>query len=224
LLERLNIPLALIIVVIAGFFALRWIGRIYLTGKWRAEAVAAATMLAFVLGVVSPFSGRHLWAIAVSAPVAAAAPAAPPAVGSDVTADCAKVRAVAPAGPDVLGNLDVIGDMVSGRPEARTTGFTIDKDGAVMVQGWAADGTTKTAAVAACLLVDGKVVPAATATYGTARPDVATAYSLPAMGATGFMLTFGTSGLARGKHAISVAGVTTRGATALSSVDTVVVP
>jgi hypothetical protein len=108
--------------------------------------------------------------------------------------------------------------------EARTTGFTIDKDGAVMVQGWAADGTTKTAAVAACLLVDGKVVPAATATYGTARPDVATAYSLPAMGATGFMLTFGTSGLARGKHAISVAGVTTRGATALSSVDTVVVP
>jgi hypothetical protein len=223
-LERLKIALALIVVVIAGFFALRWIGRRYLTGRWRADGVAAATMLAFVLGVVSPLSGRHLWNAAVGAPGAAAAPAAPAAAGSDVAADCAKVTTVAPAGPAVLGNLDVIGDMVSGHPEARTTGFTIDKDGTVMVQGWAADGTTKTAAVVACLLVDGKVASAATGTYGTARPDVATAYSLPAMGATGFMLTFGTSGLARGKHAIGVAGVTTGGATALSSVDTVVVP
>jgi hypothetical protein len=219
--------LLIVIGFVVAFFVLRWAGRFYFAEPRRSDVFAIAVVAAYAFGLLWPFLYRHVVApgpdsVAAGVVAPAAAPAGPPPVVKAVSAKCRASGTVTPSTRS-LGNLDVIGEIAAGVPVARTTGFTLLRSGTLALEGWAADAGTKTPALAACLMIDGKVQPQAIATYGMSRPDVATAYHSDAMTGTGFLLTLDAKALAPGNHAIAIAVVTSSGVSALASKGTVVV-
>lgn len=101
------------------------------------------------------------------------------------------------------GALDTV--RASGEPVA--DGATIDARTTLVLTGWAADVTAAHPLTAVCLIVDGAFARAQRASYGIERPDVATAYNLPAIAGSGFEIRLESGALARGTHAIDVVGI-----------------
>lgn len=195
--------------IVVGFIALRWIGQRFFHEPRRAAVFAASVVVAFAVGTAWPFSGLR-----GGAPTAPAAPPVAPvavAPGRDVGQICQSAHLV---DAKALGSLDVVGDVIAGKPEQRPDAFVIDRAGTLLVSGWVADVDGKTAATAACLVIDGKIDPHASAIYGVARPDVGAAYKTDALVPTGYSLTLPVRDLPRGVHRVTVAVVPSSGVTA----------
>lgn len=180
--------------------------------RWCALAIAGA----FALGSGSPFViGTLAWAIPQSAPPpgvvptssAAAAPAAasvaPFAALPAGAVRCPVGRTVPPG--SARGHLDT----VTIDDVATTLNGTIDVPASkpVRLAGWAIAG--KAPDRAACVVVDGSVVPSA-GTYGLDRPDVAAALNAPGALKSGFNQTVIFTA---GAHHVGVAVLDARGAT-----------
>jgi hypothetical protein len=214
--------------VIFVFFALTWIVATFALVRWavrrlfqephRATFFSAAVVLAFVAGAYSSFAVRG--GPPAPSPQAVQAKYASP---HDVTGSCQGARlSHAVKG---LGNLDGFGELRAGKSEPEANGFVADRAGTIEVGGWVADLPNKTPAQAACLVIDGKLDPHASALYGIARPDVAASFHGDALVPTGFSLTLPVSNLRRGLHRVSVAVVLASGETdAISSGFSVRVP
>ena len=221
--------IVMVIVAIVAFFVLRGLSARYFGDMRRSDLFALLVVGAFYAGAWWPPADRRADPPLPAVESAAVVPAAQPstlavAASRNVRAVCAAAGRIAPASATTLGRLDVVGDIAGQKPEARESGFTIDRAATLMVQGWAADSATKSAADAACLLIDGKLQKTATAIYGRPRPDVAAAFQTAAMTSTGFMITLPVAGLGSGTHEIGVAVVTPAGAIALATKATVIVP
>jgi hypothetical protein len=112
-----------------------------------------------------------------------------------------------------FGNLDGVGQLQAGKSEPEANGFVADRAGTIALGGWVADLPNKTPALAACLVIDGKLEPRAFALYGIGRPDVAASLHGDGLLPTGFNLTLPVSDLRRGFHRVSVAVVLASGET-----------
>lgn len=206
--------LFLLLWIVVGFFALRWLGQRFFKERYRADVFALAVAVAFAAGALGPFGVRRVEAppAAVPPPVAANVPAPQPP--QNVMKVCKLVRKLAGS---ALGSVDSVGTAKDDKVDQQRNGFLLDRKASLGVTGWVADAPTKTPATAACLIIDGVVRPDAIAVYGNLRPDVATAYNTQAMAATGYLLTLPARVLKSGVHTVSVASVTASGAAALPS-------
>lgn len=81
----------------------------------------------------------------------------------------------------------------------------------ISLRGWGADAAARLPLAGVCLTVDGKIVGNANVVYGSARPDVAAAFTQPALSATGYEISVSSVELPTGRHFISVVGVTADG-------------
>jgi hypothetical protein len=213
--------LFLLLWIVVGFFALRWIAQRFFTERYRSDVFALAVVVAFAAGVLGPFEHRGAPAPAAPAvaPVAANVPPAQPP--HDVQAACKAVRSLSGT---AMGSVDVVGIANDGKVAQQPNGFALARGASLGVVGWVGDAANKTPATGACLMIDGAVRPDAMVVYGNLRPDVATAYNTQAMAPTGYMLTLPAKSLKAGTHAVSVASVTANGAAALSTSVNVRVP
>jgi hypothetical protein len=202
--------LILLLVIVVVFFILRWVGRNYFTGSYRADVFALAVVIAFAIGVFGPF-GRSGGASQATPPVASAPTAAipPPPPPHDVAAICASVTK--PVGKGA-GYIDVIGAVNEGKLTIESDGFSLPRRAGLEVVGWASDGSTKIPAEAACLTIDHVVRHDATAIYGQNRPDVAAAFQAPVLAGTGYQVGLPATALKPGMHTIGIVVLTARGA------------
>jgi hypothetical protein len=202
----------LLLAIVIVFLILRWAGRSYFTGTYRADVFALAVVIAFAIGVFGPF-WRHGESTPSAPPVAlATASIPPPPPPRDVVAACASLPK--PVGKAV-GYLDVIGAVNAGKLTIESNGFSLPRGSELEVVGWASDAVAKIPAKAACLTIDGVVRHDATASYGEARPDVATAFGVPVLAGTGYQLGLPAAALKPGTHAIGVVVLSAHGAATL---------
>lgn len=212
--------LFLLLWIVVGFFALRWLAGRFFKERYRADVFALAVAVAFAAGVLGPFNVHRGEAPAPAAPpVAVNVP--PPQPPHDAKSTCQAVKGVSGT---ALGSVDVVGIADVGKADQQPNGFALPRNASLGVVGWVADAASKTPSIAACLLIDGDVRSDATAVYGNPRPDVATAYNAPAMTATGYFLSLPAKSLKPGTHSIKVVSVTAGGASALTTSVTFRVP
>jgi hypothetical protein len=213
--------LFLLLIIVVGFFALRWLGQRFFTGQYRADVFALVVVVAFVAGALVPFGHRPGSPEPAPAPAAVVAPPVAPAPSvaaavpppHDVRTVCQAVKKLTGAG---FGNIDGVGMVKDGRTISQAAGFHLNRSALLGVQGWAADGTAKVPGEGACLVIDGTLRADATSFYGNLRPDVAAASKLPAMTAVGYVITLPATALKPGTHLVRVASVTSAGAALLS--------
>jgi len=193
--------------IVIAFFALRFVGRRFFHEPRRAAAFAASVVVAFLVGMAWPFSGLRGGSLP-------AAPTGAPArylAAHDVTAPCESAHFSGAV--KALGNIDAFGALQDGKPVPAPSGFVAGRGVTLWLNGWAADVPGKVPAQAACIVIDGKLQPGASAQYGNPRPDVATAYKVDALTSTGFTVTIPVSALHRGLHHVTVAVVLPSGET-----------
>jgi hypothetical protein len=93
-----------------------------------------------------------------------------------------------------VGNLELAID-------ATTHSTTVSKSDTLFVSGWAADYQSNGAVSTVTVYIDGTSV--GNATLGVSRPDVASAYSNPSWGTTGYNLAVSASSLSTGPHSVT---------------------
>lgn len=192
---------------VLGFFALRLLAQRYFHEPRRAAVFSAGVVIAFLAGSALPLAGWTGGARGGTEDAVRASYAGP----HDVSATC---RGANLSGTlKNLGNVDGIGEIRDGRQVAEPTGFVADRTATLWLTGWAADVPGKVPARAVCLVVDGRLDQRAAAGYGAGRVDVATAYHVDALAATGFMVSIPVSDLSSGAHRVTVAAVLASGET-----------
>jgi hypothetical protein len=170
------------------------------TGNRRiAGGTGVAVAAAFALGAVSPF------ALPSRGSTGSSAPPAPPAV-----ADTSR-GVVCPAGAVVgskasTGHLDTVA-VGAQAPLNAVTSIDVAAGSPIQLGGWIVLDSGPATAI--CAIVDGHVA-GATARYGIARPDVATALQKAVDTPAGFVITLK---LSHGSHAVSVGAVGNDGRT-----------
>jgi hypothetical protein len=190
-----------------GFFVLRYAGQRFVFHEpRRADIAAAAVVLAFVIGAYWPLSDR-LGAGPDALPAAGpgsssvAAPALAPAALHDVSSECTnkKLARTSEYGVfDSLSGSEKWPKDIPRRADVRGTAFYVARGWAAVLEG------RVTPAKAVCLVVDGNIESRATTFYGAARPDVAAAFSVPALNPTGFTI-FVPPALLSGHHHVQAA-------------------
>lgn len=208
----MNLLLALLGMVLA-FFVLRWLAKRYFLGPRRAEAVAAAVVVAFAIGSVWPYSERIGGSSGPTAsggaePAATAAAPRLPNLERDVRSVCASASA---ASQPVAGNVDGAARTRGGQTQPQKGKVELSRGDAIALTGWATNASHTALAKATCLAVDGTIFRGAGTRYGAARPDVATAFQNSSIGNSGFVATIAAASLSRGTHRLNVAVVTESG-------------
>lgn len=188
--------------VVIGFIALRVLGARFFNQKYRADVVAAAIVLAFVIGTLWPFSNR-MGMQNGSAPNSAASAAAEPNKLNLTEAVVSQLRPL--EGTNDIGSLDVL--QATPNDFARSMA-AFQKGSTIYASGWVGDGGAKAPIRGAVLVIDAKIIVDATPLYGQPRPDLARAFG-PGMLNAGFLnVPIPTAGLSKGRHVIQAAGVT----------------
>jgi hypothetical protein len=196
----------LIVLVCALFFGTRYV-LIRQTSVTVANAVGIEIAIVFLLGVLVArlvFAGPERSAQPLAqAPVPTTEQTTAPHVhgGHEVTPACRPASAALREGAP--GNLDTIVPDAGGATIAN--GGVISASAAYWVEGWAADAGPGRPAIAACLVVDGRLVSGARADYAVARPDVAAANHRSELVATGYEVEIAPRLLTPGSHRIRIA-------------------
>jgi hypothetical protein len=207
--------------IIVAFFVLRYAGRRYFHEPRRADAAAAGIAVAFALGTLWPYAARP-GRPPVSAPVPAAATAAPaaqtvdaPVLGNgkppgthDVSAMCRSARG--PFGTGVDGSIDYL------RPDAAhstlvASGGSVDGKAQYLVEGWAAEAAAGRPALWVCLVIDGKIEARARVYFGVPRADLVSSFHHDELAPSGYTIAIGPRLLSRGTHLIQVVAKTAGG-------------
>jgi hypothetical protein len=84
------------------------------------------------------------------------------------------------------------------------TAAPIPSDATIVLRGWAADRATKDAAGGLFLILDGKERVDESASYGSARPDVAAFLKNPKLARTGYAAGLAAARLGPGPHTLQV--------------------
>ena len=203
----LSIVILLICFYVGRFIAMRFPGSTLV-----ANILAAAIVVAFVIGsLVRPFGGQTATVASVDTPAATVQPAAAtpapatsvaPARIRDVSGECSHLPAAPNAGG--IGSFDVLAAGTNGTT-AIAQGASMGRNQEYVALGWGADDDRQSPAVAVCLLVDGKVALRAKSLYGAVRPDVAQALNAPGLGDAGFKILIPPGSLPAGAHTLAVA-------------------
>ena len=206
----LSIVILLICFYVGRFIAMRFPGSTLV-----ANILAAAIVVAFVIGsLVRPFGGQTATVASVDTPAATAAPAASavttpapttsvaPVRVRDVSGECRHPLASPNAGG--IGSFDVLAAGANGTA-AIAQGASIARHREYVALGWGVDDDRQNPAVAVCLLIDGKVAVRAKSLYGAVRPDVAQALNAPGLGEAGFSILIPPDSLSAGAHTLAVA-------------------
>lgn len=193
-----------VVVLLALFFLTRYIVWRYAETTAVPNIAGVAIVLAFVLGSIArPFAlpgtdaGRTASAVGETSPV-------PEMITNvhDVTAGCLSVTPEFRMG--FAGYFDALSkDNVGGPVVAK--GSSIPSDAQYVVSGWGVNHDQKQLARSICLLVDGRIEPSATSTYGYIRPDVAAALHMPLLAQAGFKIIIPPNILTKGRHHLTVA-------------------
>lgn len=212
--------LFLILWLAIGFFALRLVAKYYFHEPRRADAAAAAVVLAFAIGAIWPFSARFTGSEEPNtsppdtAVITAPATAGGSAIAMHVTVPAAcrsKSRSFVSSG---AGSLDALAMGASG-PEVIANGGEISRQGHYSVVGWAVDHTLGGPAKGVCLVVDGELDPHAASSYGGARPDVVAAYHNDRLLRSSFNIPIQPGLLSPGNHVIQVVAISADGSLAI---------
>lgn len=201
--------------IVVAFFALRFVGMRYFHEPRRADVAALAVAVAFAAGTLWPFSARsgsqpapNVQPLAVATSAAAQPAPAAEVLGSitppgthDVSASCRSAKGSFRSTTD--GSIDEV------RKDARegeivADGGRLDHMAQYIVQGWAAEPAAVRPALAACLLVDGKVDSHSKPYFGTARPDLGTGFHHDELVPSGYVIVIPAGSLAQGKHRLEV--------------------
>jgi hypothetical protein len=181
---------------VIAFFAVQYAARRMLHEPRRARTVTLGVAAAFAAGellLVAGGRGPLIFPSAVATTVLPLVPAL-----RDVSASCTSRGTPAARG---VGALDSLTDAYSRAVEKNGR---VETRGIYNLNGWAADRTMSGPAVAACLVVDGRIAPARSM-LGIVRPDVATAMAKKELAPSGFAVVFDAKTLRRGRHTLQVA-------------------
>ena len=174
------------ICIVVGFIALRFLGKRFFDQKYRADVVAAAIVLAFLVGTVWPLSHPSTPPPATAAVV----PATPqPAVatvcytpGPVDRSHGAHLSLKQATGKGYAGAIDTLSsDPGATQPPNSQAGCNI------YASGWVANMAEKVPARGVVLVVDSRDVINATPAYGVLRPDVVKFFGAPNLLRTGFV-------------------------------------
>lgn len=182
--------------LVVTYFVARYLVQRYSRNGVLANSVAAAIVLWYIIGAAMhpPLFGR---------PQVATAPPSNATAPPRLALSAGQLNALVPVkGTAALGNIDVLT-----KPDGSPAGSRFPSDAKVEVDGWVADPLLRTPGAGLIFIIDGSRRFDATKWYGTDRPDVAEAYGIAALAATGFHgVPLPLSGLGAGSHTLS-AGV-----------------
>jgi len=196
----------LLIWIVVGFFALRYLAQQYFHEDRRADAAATLAVATFVIGILLPSPLRTGGSTRpASGETASSTASAAPAPACHSPSPCQPiVHGLKPSVGMDKGNVDSV------RPELESDNpATVYRAGCnIYLNGWALDAALKRPLPGILVVIDGKRVVNATSAYGQNRPDIVQAFGVPGVLRTGFLhAEVPTTGLRPGQHTLQLAGI-----------------
>lgn len=194
--------------VVVIYFIARFLGGRLINSsvKYRADLAAVFVVLAFVVGLLWPFSNRAV----SNAPATQTVAATPPAICHRAPSHATVLRGIREThGGDYGGSIDeLLPD-----PKFPTTLTQFRSGCTIYASGWAANmGAKKPIPGGIGFLIDSKRVINASFSYGQPRPDVVQALGGPGLVFTGFGgAEIPTAGLRAGAHTIQIVALSKDG-------------
>lgn len=187
-------------VLTVAYVVLSRMGKLFFHGPRRAEIAAVAMLMTFAFGYGV---GHGSASRGADTSVTAQQPHAPMSTVSkvhDVSGECDPKLAPQPGGD---GNVDVLLKALVAAPVAWDE--PLDRSSSYSVIGWGLSRSKTDVALAACLVIDGRIATGIKSLYGGARPDVAAARKSDADTYSGFVLVIPPNYLSAGPHTLQVA-------------------